>query len=373
MKKLMYLRSGPYEPDILGYNMQEIGMLTAFCKQGYDCDLFYYGKTNRTETINIGENYGKLTIYFIKGIRLLRSGLYLRLLKKDFLSNYDVIITSEYSQIMSVLIAKLHPNVYCYNGPYYNLFKIPPLEIIYDFLFLNSLNKNVKTFFCKSSLSEKFLNDKGLRRTLTVGVGQNFDKFENVEEVSEKTKKLIEFMRKNQSLLIVGSIDDRKNFPFVLEIFSQLLNKDPNFRLVVVGTGNRNYIKKEISKFNDELVKKILFVGKITNAELQYIYPECYAFLMPSKLEIFGMVLLEAMSYRSVAISSYNGGSSTLIKDNYNGYIRSLDDSKQWSELILSKEFKINREKIINNAVETIKYDFNWEKIVNDIIENLTN
>lgn len=373
MKKMMYLRSGPYEPDILGYNMQEIGMLTAFCKQGYDCDLFYYGKTNHTETINIGENYGKLTIYFIKGIRLLRSGLYPRLLKKDFLSNYDVIITSEYSQIMSVLIAKLHPNVYCYNGPYYNLFKIPPLEKIYDFIFLNSLNKNVKTFFCKSSLAENFLNGKGLKRTLTIGVGQNFNKFEKVEEVSEKTKKVIEFMRKHQSLLIVGSIDDRKNFPFVLKIFSQLLNKNPNFRLVVVGTGNRKYIEKEISKFNDEIINKILFVGKITNTELKFIYPECYTFLMPSKLEIFGMVLLEAMSYGSVVISSYNGGSSTLIKEDHNGYIRSLDDPKQWSELILSKKFIMNRKNISKNSVYTIVNNYTWENLIIRMLENIEN
>lgn len=370
MKRIMYIRSGPYEPDITSYNMQEVGMLSEFCKKGYDCDLFYYGKKERIEKIDFEGKAGQLTIHYIKGIRLFRSGLYTKLLNKSFLGKYDAIITSEYSQIMTVLLCRIHPNVYCFNGPYYNLFKLPFIEPVYDFLFLNTLRKNIKQFFCKSNLAEMYLNNKGLLQTTTVGVGQNFMKFQEVKKPSEQTLELLNFMRRHRVMLIVGSIDDRKNFPFVLELFSKIYRINPNFRLMVVGTGREEYIQKELLKVDCGLKEKILFVGKLANTELQFIYPESFVFIMPSKLEIFGMVLLEAMSFGGVVISSFNGGSSVLIKDGDNGYIRSIDDVKLWSNLILSKEFETNREAISRSAIETVKHDFTWKVIVQKMIEN---
>ncbi len=370
MKKIMYLRSGPYEPDISKYNMQEVGMLTEFCKQGYDCDLFYYGKSKNTQVMNFGEEVGQLTIRFIKGIRLLRSGIYPKLLNRDFLKQYDMIIVSEYSQIMTVLISRMHPNVYCYNGPYYNLFKLPFMESVYDFLFLNTLRKNVKKFYCKSHLSEKYLNNKGLLDTVTVGVGQNFTKFMEIKEPSDTTKKVIEYMGKHKVLLVVGNIDERKNFPFILEIFSILVKSSSEFRLMFIGTGEEKYIERKLNKFDSKMKEKIFFVGEMSNTELQFIYPNAYVFLMPSKLEIFGMVLLEAMSFGSIAISSFNGGSSLLIEDNLNGYIRQIDDPSVWSNLILSNEFKFDREKIAYNAIKTVNESFTWENIVKKMLDN---
>lgn len=369
MKRIMYLRSGPYEPDISNYNMQEIGMLTDFCKQGYDCDLFYYGKNEKKQVTNIDDDAGQLTIYFIKGIRVLRSGIYPKLLNKSFLNRYDMIIVSEYSQIMTVLISQLHPNVYCYNGPYYNLFKIPFTEQVYDFFFLNTLQKNVKKFYCKSFLSEEYLNNKGLLNTVTIGVGQNFKKFMRIEKPSNTTKALIDYMNKYQVLLVVGSINERKNFPFILEVFNLLLKSNANFRLMFIGTGEAKYIEKELNNFKSEIKEKIYFAGQIPNTELQFVYPNAYAFLMPSKLEIFGMVMLEAMSFGGVVISSYNGGSSLLIEDGVNGYIRQIKDSKDWSNLILSNEFKFKRKEISYNAVKTVSDNFTWEKIVKRILE----
>lgn len=366
----MYIRSGPYEPDIDNYNMQEIGMLTEFCLQGYDCDLFYYGKKERIKVKEFNDKSGKLTIHFVKGIRLLRSGIYPKLLNRKFLSNYDVIVTSEYSQIMTVLISHLHPNVYCYNGPYYNLFKLPFIERIYDFLFLETLEKNIKLFFCKSSLAESYLNNKGLSQTTTIGVGQNFLKFQEKVKPSEQTKILISFMESHLVLLTVGSIDDRKNFPFVLKLFNRLYRQNPFFRLMIVGTGDEDYIEKELSKFDSDLKTKIYFTGKVSNIELQFLYPKAYAFLLPSKLEIFGMVLLEAMSFGGVVISSFNGGSSTLIEDGKNGYILSIDEINPWLNLILSKKFSDNRKIVSQNAIDTVKCDFTWKKIVQKMIED---
>lgn len=363
--KLMYLRSGPYEPSEKNYNLQEIGMLSEFCKLGYDCDLYYFGKTEKNKTM-IFDNGTKLNIKWIKGIRLLRSGLYPQLLRKNHLKQYDVIFCSEYSQVMTFLLSRKHDNFYCYNGPYYNLFKLKFMERIYDKLFLKALNKNVKRFFCKSILSENFLNTKGLFNTTVVGVGQNMEKFKSNPEIFSSTNSVINFIDKN-TFLYVGSIDDRKNFPFLIKIMKKTIEKYPEIKLQIIGSGNKKYIKENLKDLSDSTLRNINIIESLQNEQLQYIYPKVRCLLLPSKLEIFGMVLLEAMSFGIPVISSDNGGSRTLINNYFNGIIADINSEDEWLHAIDFLRSESNMEKLSMNAQNTIKDKFTWEKIVNQM------
>ena len=126
---ILIVRSGPYQVDVNAYNLQELGLAVALSKQGNNCSVLYYHKTqNKDETI-VKDGH-KINIFWRKGIRLLRSGIYPSVLKKEFLMQYDIVIASEYSQIMSLLIARKHKNTYVYNGIYYNLFKIHFLHVL---------------------------------------------------------------------------------------------------------------------------------------------------------------------------------------------------------------------------------------------------
>ena len=125
----------------------------AFCNEGYDFDIVYYTKgKNREQTIDVPKNH--LRIFWRKGIRILRSGIYPEIYDKKFLNRYDIVIASEYGQIMSVILSDRYPNTYLYNGPYYNLFKIPFIEPVYDFLFCKKLNKNMRKVFCKTEMAK---------------------------------------------------------------------------------------------------------------------------------------------------------------------------------------------------------------------------
>lgn len=368
-KRILYLRSGPYEISGASYNLQEVGLLSEFCKRGIDCDLYYYSHESKKKIIDFPT--AQLRIHWIKGIKILRSGIYPALLHKSFLNNFDVIICSEYSQIMTVLLSRLHSNVYCYNGPYYNLFKIKSTEKIYDRFFLKILNSNVKYFFCKSELATNYLNEKGISKTITVGVGQNIDEYKKDVIPDDNTLTLMKYMDTNECLLIVGSIDDRKNFPFTLNVFNQLIKIFPELRLVVVGKGDVGFIQKVLKKYPQQLQKSIYFFGMINNKQLKFIYPRAKAFLMPSKLEIFGMVLLEAMANGVIVISSNNGGAQTLIKNRVNGFIEPIDNTKSWVDLITKILEKNDLEVMKNKAKETIESQFSWSNIADRMIEKI--
>lgn len=122
MKRILYVRSGPYQINLDSYNSQEIGLATAFAERNVRCDVLYYHKKKNFDQV-VKKNGHEIKILWRKGVRVLRSGIYPQILNRSFLSGYDAIFVSEYSQIMSVLLSRLHANVYVYNGPYYNLFK----------------------------------------------------------------------------------------------------------------------------------------------------------------------------------------------------------------------------------------------------------
>lgn len=362
--KIMYLRSGPYEPSEKSYNLQEVGMLSELCKNGHDCDLFYYGKHKKSQ-IRTFSNGKSLKINWIKGIRLMRSGVYPSLLNKKRLLNYDCIICSEYSQIMTVLLSLLHPNVFCYNGPYYNLFKIKSVEKLYDKLFTNLLNHNINCFFCKSPLAEKYLHSKGIKKTKVIGVGQNMQKFlvEDKEVPSQNVKQIISEMDE-YTFLFVGTIDNRKNFPFLLRSFALAFDRDSRINLLVIGHGNENYISKYMSMLTKKQASNIRIINFVPNDQLKFIYPEARALLLPSKLEIFGMVMIEAMSCGLPVISSFNGGSECLIKSHQNGVVADISNEYSWSDAIILLLDNSIRKSYSENCVITINNNFTWSKIV---------
>ena len=92
--------------------------------------------------------------------------------------------------------------------------------------------------------------------------------------------------------------------------------------------------------------------------------------MLPTKYEIFGMVLLEAMYYKSVVLTTKNGGSNMLIKNYENGYLFDEFNAKEWADLILKTySDKANLDKIKSNAHNFIKKNYTWDKLINKFEE----
>jgi glycosyltransferase involved in cell wall biosynthesis len=188
------------------------------------------------------------------------------------------------------------------------------------------LNKQIKHKFVKSVLAYDFMQKKGYTGLMNVGVALDTSRFENVEIMPE-TQELINFMTENRCLLYVGSLIRRKNYPFLMEVYKKALNKRPDLKLVIVGKSKVSAVEKMFGKKDADYAEKydklltetekagIYHLERLDNPQLKYIYPLAKAFLLPSVLEIFGMVLLEAMYFGAPVVCSRNGGSLTLIED----------------------------------------------------------
>ncbi|MGG1270537.1 glycosyltransferase family 4 protein [Priestia aryabhattai] len=374
MKKLLYVRNGPYVVNPSLYNLQEIGFCKALASKGISADIIYYAPENKNEIIYKDDN-AVIRILWRKGYKFFRTGLYPSLLKKSFVNEYDMIITTEYSQIMSLLWTYFKPKVVLYNGPYYNLFKIPFCEKVYDTLFVKAINKRVDKTFTKSTKAQAYLEKKGFCNVSTLGVGLNNEIFEaESETVPPHIQKIINHIKDTKNILYVGSLDERKNFSFLIRVFKLVLKREKNIKLIVVGKGKKGYVNKCLSAVGDDIAKNIIIYDKVENRYLKEIYINSNAFVLPSKKEIFGMVLLEAMYFGVPAITSDNGGSSTLIENADNGFIIKEFDEVLWSETILNViENKQLSQMISNNAELTIKNNFTWNSIVDKFLSEISN
>lgn len=371
MKKILYVRNGPYKVNPNLYNLQEIGFCKELCNLGYNCDIIYYSDENKDEII-YKNNGARIKLLWRKGIKILRTGIYPSLLKKSFVNNYDLIITTEYSQIMSLLWTFFEPKVVLYNGPYYNLFKIAFIEKIYDFLFVKLLNRRLEKIFVKSNLSKEYLLKKGFTNIEVLGVGLDLDVFSKEVEKNTEVKNLVDIMNENNCILYIGSLDERKNFRFTLKVFEEINKKVPNVKLVIIGRGKSKYVDKCFTEINPNLRNDIIHIDKMDNNLLKFIYPKAKVFILPSKQEIFGMVLLEAMYFGVPTITSKNGGATTLIQNYENGIIVNNFDKMIWVNEIYKLLDNIEYSNhISNNARKTIIEKYTWEKVCNKFTEIL--
>ena len=285
----------------------------------------------------------------------------------EIVEDYDVIQTTEYDQIANVKLKKKVKNkLIIYHGPYESKFtkNYNKKCILSDLYYL--LHKDYKNTQClaKSKLAADFLRKKGFSNVTIIGVGLDTDKFKNVKEPSNRIKKLI-YDKKVQNLkylLYIGILEKRRNIFFIIDVLKDTIKINKDFRLIIVGKGNKEYVNKcfEYAKQNN-VDDKIIYYESIKQEELPNIYKNCDVFLLPTQYEIFGMVLLESIYFGLPVITTLNGGSSYLIDKEKKCNICSLDDLEIWKNQI----FKAIES---GNIIDNNKYIL-WDNLVNKIIE----
>ena len=168
-------------------------------------------------------------------------------------------------------------------------------------------------------------------------------------------------------MLNVGRLTSDKRQAKLIKCWSEISDRK-GWKLWIVGDGEeKENLQKEISDLKLSDVKLIP-----ATKEIDKIYKQASAFVFTSRMEGFGMVLLEAMQYGIPCISfDCPSGPRDIVKDGINGYLVSNDD---WEELNRRICKYINNshdelKKIGNGAIQTISsWDNNrivdrWKKV----------
>ncbi|MCW2361378.1 MULTISPECIES: glycosyltransferase [Sphingobium] len=129
-------------------------------------------------------------------------------------------------------------------------------------------------------------------------------------------------------LLFVGRLESRKGIDVLLAAVPDLLERFPNAILDIVGddtilrADNRSYKEEFLETDIPSAVReRIVFHGRVAEAELQNFYRSCDVFVAPSRYESFGLVFLEAMMFGKPVIACDAGGGPEVVTHEHTGYL----------------------------------------------------
>lgn len=368
--KILIIRNFPSYMDIRHrtYNIQELGLAKALVRRGNTCGIVFW--TDREEEqvdYDLGEGR-HIQIYYKKGKSMFHNTVFPHI--ENIVKEYDIIQSGEYNQLESWLLAKRHPGkVIVYHGPYYSEYnkKYHAMCRVFDLFFLKTYLKNHTQFIVKSHLAEQFLMSKGIlqENIRTLGVGIDTDALETCEEEfpdyicdAENSESVIR-------LLYIGHLDPGRNILFILETLKAVRDKGHAVVLNLVGTGEKEYTEKcrNYIKAN-KLDRNIHYVKMLEQKYLSRLYQRSDFFLLPTRYDIFGMVLLEAMYYGLAVLTTVNGGSGMMIEHGRNGFCLMLDAGEWAKRIIMLHSDKKMLRRIKQSARKTVAGQFTWDALV---------
>ena len=372
--KVLIFRTNGNVVNLKTYNLQEIGIAKALQMRGIDCDVMYYGGKKPTHDEMVDFQGRSIKVIWANGFSIAGNGFFPKV--GEILNKYDIIQVCEYDQLFSRYIAffsKYKDRVCMTHGPYYNITnKKYNLKInLLDKLWIPKKQKESTWCFAKSIYAKDFLKKRGFKRVIVTGVGLDIDRFEYSDQIppNEIVNELTRFKDGNHLLLYIGQISERRNTIFLIEMMKKMKEISPDIKLAIIGDGLSNYKNKCLKLIDDyNLRDRIYYTPQIVQEQVPYLYNIADVFLLPTYYEIFGMVMLEAMYFRTPFITTDNGGSITVIKNMENGCILPLDVN-EWVKTIISLITNSEQARLLaENEHITIVEKYTWNQVVEGMV-----
>lgn len=165
--------------------------------------------------------------------------------------------------------------------------------------------------------------------------------------------------QKEKTILAAGRLDvwDVKGFDVLIEAWGMVAKKFPDWTLKIAGTGTDASFEllKSMAKSND-VDSQVIFLGFCGNINEEY--KKSSIFVLSSRHEGFGLVLIEAMSQACACIAcDFGGRQKEIIQNSNQGIVCESNNSSSLSKAITKM---IENEKYRNlcmiNAIERSKY-----------------
>lgn len=165
------------------------------------------------------------------------------------------------------------------------------------------------------------------------------------------------FLPHGKYLFALGVILRKKNFHVLIDFIDKL----PEFNLVIAGDRSGDYASEmEESIRRKGLQQRVILPGTISENDKIYLFKNCEAFLFPSKLEGFGLPVIEAMRFgKPVFLSKLSslpeiGGSLAYYWEDFN--------SDHMIQLFKSafEHYSLNQI-AISDKIRDYAYGYNWE------------
>lgn len=195
---------------------------------------------------------------------------------------------------------------------------------------------------------KRLLGKKGFRKDIhVVPTGVNIKKVGN----SKTALKRKYGFNSNKIILHIGRITKEKNIVVIIDALKELLKKDKKIKFVIASDGP---YRPELENYTKELglEENVIFTGYISPRKLYDLYKLSDVFVMASKTETQGLVLLEAVTnYVPIVVMNYPV-ISDFVRKNKVGLIANQNN---FSNMVY---------KALNNKTLRNRFNKNGEKLL---------
>lgn len=157
---------------------------------------------------------------------------------------------------------------------------------------------------------------------------------------------------RNKHILFVGIEWLRKGGDDLIEAFKKILHKHPDAHLTIVGSS------PELDLPNCEVV------GRVPHEEVKKYYEQASIFCLPTKLEPFGIALLEAFSYQLPVVATNIGAVPDFVIHGKNGYLVQPGNVPELTQALLNLIDDPDKCRAFGkHGLELVKNKYSWEKV----------
>jgi len=229
---------------------------------------------------------------------------------------------------------------------------------------------NAKFIICVSDdervkLQKKYPNSN----VVYVPNGVDTQRFKDITKADARED--LGYSKDDKIILSVGGFYDQKNQLMLLKAFKNLSKKESNYKLLLVGVIYDEEYYKQVMDYIDthQLSNRVQILTNLSfdSKKLSYAYVASDLFVLPSKYETFGIVILEAWAAGIPAICADIGGMRKFVKDGKNSLFFDLEsvESLETKMESLFKD-KVLYDKLSTHTQNDVK-QYSWSEIAKQI------
>ena len=178
----------------------------------------------------------------------------------------------------------------------------------------------------------------------------------------------------NTVILSVAELHERKGLKYLIKALPSIIEEKPQTILVIAGSGPlRNDLEKLAMR--EGMMDHVRFLG--FKKDIPHIMAASDIFVLPSKKEAFGLVLLEACIARVPVVASNVGGIPEIIEHEKNGLLVTPENPRKLAESILTiLNNNLKRDTYTENAYKKVKETFDAKimaKKTSNLYDNVLN
>ena len=165
---------------------------------------------------------------------------------------------------------------------------------------------------------------------------------------------------KRGEILYVGTIDRRKGVKYLVKAAKQLKKSGKQFHINIVGKVTDVAYYEEIKEYitNEDLQEYITFFGRVSIDELNKFYAEAELFVLPSLLEGYGIVLIEAFQRGLPIVAFNNSAIPYTVKNGENGFLANNKDYNDLAckikQILGDITLRLKMQKNIENTIQNL-------------------